>query len=85
MITRKFRRAAPTAVEAARKYVGKSLNEAARWMEDGRSFVMGEHFGTADILLASCLAWASLYGISLPASLSEYFHMPAHLRGSHGM
>ena len=69
--------AAPTAVEAARKYVGKSLNEAARWMEDGRSFVMWEHFGTVDILLASCLAWASLYDISLPVPLSEYFQRMA--------
>ncbi len=64
--------AAPTAVEAARKYVENSFNEATRWLEDGRPFVLGEQFGTPDILLASCLAWASLYSISLPTPLAEY-------------
>ena len=64
--------AAPTAVEAARKYVKNSLLEAVRWLEDGRPYVMGEHFGTADILLASCLVWAVRYDISLPRSLAEY-------------
>ena len=64
--------AAPAAVEAARKYVHNSLNEAARWLEDGRPHVLGEHFGTPDILLASCLAWAELYDIGLPTPLAEY-------------
>ncbi len=64
--------ATPTAVEAARSYVENSLNEAARWMADGRPSVMREHFGTADILLTSCLEWALLYGIGLPPTLAEY-------------
>jgi glutathione S-transferase len=65
--------AAPAAVEAARKYVENSLNEAARWLENGRPHVLGEHFGTPDILLASCFAWATLYNIGLPRSLVEYY------------
>ena len=64
--------AAPAAVEAAKKYVENSLNESARWLQDGRPHVLGEHFGTPDILLASCLAWAKLYDIGLPTSLAEY-------------
>ena len=64
--------AAPVAVEAARKYVGRGLEEAARWLEDGRPYVLGEHLGTPDILLASCLEWARLYGIGMPAALEEY-------------
>ena len=48
------------------------LNEAARWLEDGRPHVLGEHYGTPDILLASCLVWPKLYDIGLPTSLVEY-------------
>jgi glutathione S-transferase len=64
--------AAPAAVEAARKYVDNSLLEPARWFRDGRLFVMGEHFGTADILLVSCLDWALMYGMELPPPLGAY-------------
>jgi glutathione S-transferase len=64
--------AAPAAVEAARQYVDNSLLEPARWFKDGREFVMGEHFGTADILLVSCLDWALRYGMDLPAPLAPY-------------
>ncbi len=64
--------AAPVAVEAAKKYAESSLNEAARWLADGRRYVMGEHFGTPDILLVSCLDWALMYKIDLPAQLAEY-------------
>ena len=33
--------AAPTAVQAAKEYVHKSLGETARWLQDGRPYVMG--------------------------------------------
>ncbi len=64
--------AAPAAVEAAKQYAHKSLQEASRWFNDGRLFVMGERFGTADILLVSCLDWALHYGMDLPAPLGIY-------------
>jgi glutathione S-transferase len=64
--------AAPAAVEGARKYVENSLQEAGRWLEDGRPYVMGEDFGTPDILLVSCLQWAMAYGISVSTPLVEY-------------
>jgi glutathione S-transferase len=56
--------AAPMAVQAAKDYVYKSLQEAARWSQ--------ERFGTADILLASCLEWARRYEIDLPTLLGDY-------------
>jgi glutathione S-transferase len=59
-------------VEAAREYVKNSLLEAARWLEDGRPYVMGEHFATPDILLASCLVWSVMYDIELPTVLAQY-------------
>jgi glutathione S-transferase len=64
--------AAPAAVEAAKQYVEKSLLEAARWLEDGRRCVMGESFGTPDILLVSCIEWAMRYGVCVPEPLGEY-------------
>ena len=33
---------------------------------------MGDRFGTADILLASCVEWARSYEIDLPTPLGEY-------------
>ncbi len=64
--------AAPTAVQAAKEYVDRSLREAARWLHDGRQYVMGERFGTADILLVSCLEWALHYEMELPTPLGDY-------------
>ena len=59
-------------MQAAKDYVHKSLHEAARWLQDGRPYVMGERFGTADILLVSCIAWALSYEIDLPTALGSY-------------
>jgi glutathione S-transferase len=64
--------AAPTAVEAAKKYVDRGLREAERWFADRRQFVMGERFGMTDILLVSCLDWALSYKMDLPVPLGEY-------------
>ena len=64
--------ASDVAVDAARAYAERQFNEAARWMADGRHYVMGQQFGPADILLVSCLDWALLYKIDVPASLRDY-------------
>jgi glutathione S-transferase len=64
--------AAPAAVETAGEYTQRSLREAARWFVDGREYVLGERFGTADILLVSCLDWALQYKLELPAPLGAY-------------
>jgi glutathione S-transferase len=66
--------AAPTAVRAAKEYAHNSLHETARWLQDGRPYVMGERFGSADILLTSCVVWALLCEIELPTTLGEYRH-----------
>ena len=52
--------------------VYKSQQEAARWFHDDRQYVIGERFGTADILLVLCLDWAVLYEIDLPTPLGDY-------------
>jgi glutathione S-transferase len=48
------------------------MHEAARWFEDGQQFVMGEHFGIADILLISCLDWVMQEELDLPPPLGAY-------------
>ena len=63
---------APGAVDAAKEYVGRGLCETARWFVDGQPYALGEYFGTADILLVSCLDWASTMHIVLPIPLGDY-------------
>ena len=63
---------APVAIDAAKQYVERQLHEAARWLTDGRQYVMGEQFGTVDLLLASCLDWCLDYQMELPEPLGEY-------------
>jgi glutathione S-transferase len=65
---------APNAVETARKYVGNSLLEASRWLDDRRPYVMGEYFGTSDILLTTCLIWAVMCDVNLSRQLAAYNH-----------
>ncbi len=64
--------ASPVAVDAAKQYVDRQLHEAARWVADGRQYVMGEQFGVIDILLVSCLDWALHYNLELPTPLGDY-------------
>ena len=63
---------APVACDAAKDYVQRGFKEAARWLEDGRSFVMGEDFGVCDILLTTCLDWAKGYDMTLLGALNDY-------------
>ena len=64
--------AAPVAVDAAKRMVDRQLQEAARWLENGRAYVTGQQFGVVDILLTTCLEWARLYGLNLPELLGDY-------------
>lgn len=64
--------AAPVAVDAAKRMVDRQLQEAARWLENGRAYVTGQQFGVVDILLTTCLEWARLYGLDLPELLGDY-------------
>ena len=41
-------------------------------LADGRQFLLGGHFTGADMLLATCLAWARFYKLSLSESLEAY-------------
>jgi glutathione S-transferase len=63
---------APNAVSAARAYFQKQVAVAGAELADGRSFLLGETFSGADILLGSCLDWAVFYGEPLSAGLEAY-------------
>ena len=61
---------APVAVEAARSYFVKQLGCVDQALRDGRRYLMGDAFTTANILLGSCLAWA----IRLQARVCDSCH-----------
>jgi glutathione S-transferase len=62
---------APAALESAAGYFATQLRHAEQALQDGRPFLVGGHFTTADILLSSCLSWAVDYGVPVtPACLA---------------
>ncbi len=66
--------ASRVAVEAAREYFLRSAAEMERRLSDGRSYLQGDEFSVADLLLKTCLDWAVMVcKIELPAALGGYF------------
>lgn len=62
---------ATTALEGAASYFTTQLRHAERAMQDGRAFLVGGRFTTADMLLTTCLTWAADYGVPVtPACLA---------------
>jgi glutathione S-transferase len=76
---------APAAVSQAAEYFKKQLVQVERTLSDGRVFLVGEQFTSADILVTSCLALALHFGIDLPRSLHPYLKRmaarPAYQKG----
>jgi glutathione S-transferase len=60
---------APVAVASAKEYFLRGAARLERLVGDGRPFVLGDAFCAADILVASCLAWAKFLGLALPPGL----------------
>ena len=63
--------AAPEAVASARAYFLRQLGAMAPRIAAAEPYLMGA-FGPADIVLATCLDWAALYGIDLPPEAQAY-------------
>lgn len=63
--------AAPAAVESAREYFLKQARAMAPRVARAAPWLMGA-FGPADILLATCLDWADMYGIPLPPETDSW-------------
>ena len=63
---------APAAVASAREYFQRQIGVAADELRDGRPYLLGDAFTAADVLLVSCLDWASFYGEPLAEPLDGY-------------
>jgi glutathione S-transferase len=63
---------APEVVAQAAQYFGSQLRHVEAALSDGRTFLMGEHFTSADILLTTCLEWAIDYGVGICDNAHPY-------------
>ena len=59
-------------VARAGEYFKVQLKYAQLALTDGRDYLLGDQFTTADILLTTCLTWAIEYGLSLPEVILDY-------------
>jgi glutathione S-transferase len=56
---------APEVVAQAGEYFRQQLRHVEVALADGRTFLMGDQFTSADILLTTCLDWAIAYGVGI--------------------
>jgi glutathione S-transferase len=63
---------APAAVESAGRYFETQLQHTVRTLGDGRPFLVGGRFTSADMLLTTCLTWAIDYGVPVPDVCRDY-------------
>lgn len=56
---------APEVTAKAAEYFHEQLRHVEKALSDGREFLMGDQFTSADILLTTCLDWAIAYGIGI--------------------
>jgi glutathione S-transferase len=63
---------APNAVSEAFAGFDRQVATVEGTLGDGRPFLLGDSFTGADILLGTCLQWATFYGRALAEGLSAY-------------
>src|SRR6266481_3040203 len=63
---------APNALESAAGYFATQLRHAEQALQDGRPFLVGGRFTTADMLLTTCLTWAMNYQVPVTAACLAY-------------
>jgi glutathione S-transferase len=63
---------APVANEAAAEYFVAQMRSVDRALRDGRRFIVGDRFSSADILLSTCLSWAIDYGVPVSEAAVGY-------------
>jgi glutathione S-transferase len=63
---------APIALEGAAGYFATQLRHAEQALQDGRRFLVGGRFTTADLLLTTCLTWAVSYRVPVTAACLSY-------------
>ena len=74
------------AVTKAAEYFQQQLRHVDAALSDGRIFLMGDQFTTADIILTTCLTWAIDYGVGICDSAMPYLERtkarPAYQRAT---
>jgi glutathione S-transferase len=77
---------APDVVAKAGEYFREQLRHVEVALADGRPFLMGERFNSADILLTTCLEWAIHYGVGICDNAHPYLERikarPGYQRGT---
>jgi glutathione S-transferase len=77
---------APLVVSKAAEYFRDQLRHVDVALSDGRTFLMGDQFTTADIILTTCLTLAIDYGVGICDSALPYLERtkarPAYQRAS---
>ena len=77
---------APEVVAKAGEYFRDQLHHVEVALADGRPFLMGEKFTSADILLTTCLDWAIAYGVGICDNAYPYLQRirqrPGYQRGT---
>src|SRR5260370_23035 len=63
---------APEVVAKAGEYFREQLRHVEVALADGRQFLMGDRFTSADILLTTCLDWAIAYGVGICDNAHPY-------------
>ena len=63
---------APVAFAGAGEYFVTQLRHADQALRDGREFLVGDQFTTADILLTTCLTWAVDYKVPVTEACLAY-------------
>lgn len=77
---------APDVVAKAGEYFRAQLKHVEAAFSDGRPYLMGDKFTTADILLTTCLTWALDYGVGVCDNAVPYLDCvtsrPGYIAGS---
>jgi glutathione S-transferase len=77
---------APDVVSQAAEYFRNQLRHVDVALSDGRTYLMGDQFTTADIILTTCLTWAIDYGVGICDSARPYLERtkarPAYRRAA---
>ena len=77
---------APDVVAKAGEYFREQLRHVEVALSDGRTYLMGEQFTSADILLTTCLEWAIAYGVGICDNAHPYLariqQRPGYKRGN---
>lgn len=63
---------APAALESSSTYFQGQMRHVEAALSDGRPYLMGNRFTSADMLLTTCVVWAIDYKVPVPACCHDY-------------